>query len=205
MPKGIKVLRAPSPQLADFWGVPFCRPGVQEILKELRAWDLPREFVASYIHHAYSAARAFAERPQKYHEEALFFLTPWQWKDNGWFFRLCAAICEANANPTVTEKIIDAAERYSPRNNWEDRHTIDEAVDVLLKDFEIKTTRSYVAKVLHKERKKRSLIEKEWETWHPQFWRPCTLADLECSREWLEDDHRPSRHRGSSRATRALP
>jgi hypothetical protein len=198
MPKGIKVLRAPPPQLADSWGMPFCRPKVQEILKELREWDLPREFVAAYIYQAYTAARAFAERPQKYHEEPLFFLTPWEWKYNGWFFRLCAAICEANAKPTQAEKVVNAAERYGYDDlHSVDRPSIDDAVAVLeTPEFGIRVTRGYVAKVLHEERKKRSLIAKEWETWHPQFWRPCTLKDLECWRERLWEDHRPARPRG---------
>jgi hypothetical protein len=158
--------------LKDFWGIPFCRPGVQKVLKEGRNWKLPQPYLGSYLHYTYDTARAFSERPQKRSEEASFFLNDYEWQLNGWFFRLCAAICEG-----------------SDRNKWSMVERLHDEYDAGSTTKELaaayRRTENWISKNMARELGRRQAIIDDWNAWHPSFFRPMPPQKFF---QWFESD-----------------
>lgn len=212
MPKGKKIVRSPPPNLACWWGNPFCRDEVQAILKQSWVWRSPIEYKAPLVYYAYDTARAYSERPQKYSMAAAEFLRDYDWPGNAWFFSLCAAICAANANKTVSEKVLECSVNvhssrplsdeewqkiYNDRSpEWgiggmlipdRGKPTIGHALDEIAWRYpEMRKafrTEAQVSKVLFRERNRRRQIYDDWVAWYPKFWTPPSLSKWNA--EWL--------------------
>lgn len=155
--------RKGPPPLNDFWGQAFIDKEVQNVLKEARDWRLPRRELSAYLFRAYDSARAFAEHPSKRFVAVGEFLTPFDWYSNGWFFRLCAAICSASEQRTIEDQIAELA-----------AETVGESKPLLaiqerLQYMGIVYSPEAIGVIITRQRKARQQVADDWLKWDPQF------------------------------------